>query len=72
MQACLGDLFSVSWMEHTEKADRSEIFLEEQAEYTKSRTSSWGMYVYGSHVVQYGDYKDTIMNQIIWKFFVLL
>lgn len=49
---CLGDLFSVSWMEDTEKHDRKRETLEQQYLMVKNRTLASES---GSHVKQYGD-----------------
>ncbi|KAJ1263551.1 hypothetical protein BS78_09G194200 [Paspalum vaginatum] len=51
----LGDLFSVAWMEETDSRDRCAETLEQQYELVRDRTSVNGTYVFGSHVMQYGD-----------------
>ncbi|KAK8504327.1 hypothetical protein V6N13_062677 [Hibiscus sabdariffa] len=51
---CLGDLYSVSWMEDTEKNNPVAETLQQQYERVKTRTMN-GDYKYGSHVMQYGD-----------------
>lgn len=66
--SCLGDLFSVSWMEDTESVNRANTLVEEQFKRVKDRTSQHEMYLYGSHVMKYGDDSDTIFNQIIGNF----
>lgn len=48
LNTCLGDLFSVSWMEDSDKADLSSETLETQIQRVKSRTSK-------SHVSIFGD-----------------
>ncbi|GAB2223032.1 hypothetical protein Droror1_Dr00017167 [Drosera rotundifolia] len=58
---CLGDLYSVSWMENSDRADLREETLEKQYEVVKNRTFAGGDE--GSHVMQYGDMginKDTL------------
>ncbi|KAK9806827.1 hypothetical protein WJX72_004028 [[Myrmecia] bisecta] len=51
---CLGDLYSVAWMENSEAADLDEETLEKQYELVKLRTSNDYTYMQGSHVMQYG------------------
>jgi len=51
---CLGDLFSVSWMEDTDSHVRTQETLEAQYERVKDRTSQNGTYTQGSHVLQFG------------------
>jgi legumain len=52
---CLGDLYSVSWMENSEHANLVEETLEKQYELVKLRTSNNNTYNQGSHVMQYGN-----------------
>lgn len=54
---CMGDLFSVSWMEDTERENIIDQTLECQYERVKERTSNDGTYTYGSHVKRYGEEK---------------
>ncbi|XP_024382719.1 vacuolar-processing enzyme isoform X2 [Physcomitrium patens] len=54
---CLGDLYSVAWMEDTEKENLKKETLEDQYLIVKSRTSNHNTYRSGSHVMQYGDLK---------------
>jgi legumain len=56
-ETCLGDLYSVAWMEDTEKENLKEETLEDQYVIVKSRTSNHNTYRSGSHVMQYGDIK---------------
>lgn len=51
---CLGDLYSVAWMENSESTDLTSETLEQQFELVKSRTSNNFTYMQGSHVMQYG------------------
>ncbi|KNA12578.1 hypothetical protein SOVF_124600 [Spinacia oleracea] len=50
---CLGDLYSVSWIEDSEKHNLRTESLKQQYELVKTRTSSNPFY--SSHVMQYGD-----------------
>ncbi|KAH9605251.1 hypothetical protein KSS87_019758 [Heliosperma pusillum] len=50
---CLGDLYSVSWMEDSEKRNLRAETLKQQYELVKKRTGS-DMF-YGSNVMEYGD-----------------
>ncbi|KAL6911720.1 hypothetical protein ACP4OV_000525 [Aristida adscensionis] len=52
---CLGDLYSVSWMEDSETHNLKEETIKEQYEVVKERTSSSNSYGVGSHVMEYGD-----------------
>jgi legumain len=54
-ETCLGDLYSVAWMEDTEQENLRKETLEEQYVIVKSRTSNHNTYRTGSHVMQYGD-----------------
>ncbi|KAL7595845.1 hypothetical protein Lser_V15G30522 [Lactuca serriola] len=49
---CLGDLYSISWMEDSDVADLNTETLEEQYLKVKARTSNNN--IVGSHVMQYG------------------
>ena len=51
LHSCLGDEYSIRWMEHTESIeDLSKVTLQEQFETIKQLTKK-------SHVMQYGDLK---------------
>lgn len=52
---CLGDLYSVSWMEDVDSNDVSMESLHEQFERVKKRTSNNYTFVQGSHVTEFGD-----------------
>ncbi|KAH7445918.1 hypothetical protein KP509_01G028600 [Ceratopteris richardii] len=54
---CLGDLYSVSWMEDSESHDLRNETLAEQYENVKARTSNYNTYTSGSHVMCFGDQK---------------
>ncbi|NP_001304244.1 vacuolar-processing enzyme precursor [Vigna radiata] len=58
---CLGDLYSVAWMEDSDRHNLRTESLHQQYKVVKDRTLSGGWY--GSHVMQYGDVefsKDTL------------
>ena len=52
---CLGDLFSISFLENCDASDLSHETLLAQYQEVKNRTSQHGTYQQGSHVMQYGD-----------------
>ncbi|GJM85672.1 hypothetical protein PR202_ga02145 [Eleusine coracana subsp. coracana] len=52
---CLGDLYSVSWMEDSETHNLKKETIKEQYEAVKERTSDSNSYGVGSHVMEYGD-----------------
>ncbi|KAJ0971380.1 hypothetical protein J5N97_019339 [Dioscorea zingiberensis] len=56
---CLGDLYSVAWMEDSDKHNLHTETLKQQYELVKTRTAvhNDNRYSYGSHVMQYGDVK---------------
>merc|ERR1711874_100218 len=56
--SCLGDLFSVSWMEDSDRGDRSETLAEQIRRVTKS--------VDMSHVMTFGD--DSFTGESIHNF----
>lgn len=51
---CLGDLYSVAWLENADASDLKTETLQKQYELVKTRTSHNGTYSQGSHVMQYG------------------
>ncbi|CAH9074320.1 unnamed protein product [Cuscuta europaea] len=53
-ETCLGDLYSVAWMEDSDKHNLRTESLKQQYRLVKDRTLS-GNSAYGSHVMQYGD-----------------
>lgn len=52
---CLGDLYSISFLENSDAEDLSIETLTKQYGAIKQRTSQNGTYNQGSHVMQYGD-----------------
>ncbi|XP_047049253.1 vacuolar-processing enzyme-like [Lolium rigidum] len=52
---CLGDLYSVSWMEDSDVHNLHTESLRQQYGVVKDRTSAHETYSLGSHVMQYGD-----------------
>mmetsp|Transcript_14739 Transcript_14739/g.44517 ORF Transcript_14739/g.44517 Transcript_14739/m.44517 type:complete len:505 (-) Transcript_14739:2015-3529(-) len=52
---CLGDLFSISFLEDDDEEDLINETMETQFEIVKRRTSQNGTYISGSHVLQFGD-----------------
>ncbi|XP_062099005.1 vacuolar-processing enzyme-like [Humulus lupulus] len=65
-ETCLGDLYSVAWMEDSDVHNLRTETLHQQYELVKRRTSSDNS-AYGSHVMQYGDIvisKDSLFNYI--------
>uniref|UniRef100_A0A0D9WKJ4 Legumain prodomain domain-containing protein n=1 Tax=Leersia perrieri TaxID=77586 RepID=A0A0D9WKJ4_9ORYZ len=55
---CLGDLYSVAWMEDADAHHNTRTApetLRQQYAAVRDRTSANGTYVFGSHVMQYGD-----------------
>ncbi|XP_051207852.1 vacuolar-processing enzyme beta-isozyme 1 [Lolium perenne] len=57
---CLGDVYSVSWMEDSEIHNLKKEAIKDQYETVKKRTSSSNNNLTGSHVMEYGDktFKD--------------
>uniref|UniRef100_A0A1J3FS65 legumain n=1 Tax=Noccaea caerulescens TaxID=107243 RepID=A0A1J3FS65_NOCCA len=53
-ETCLGDLYSVAWMEDSGMHNLQTETLRQQYELVKKRTAGAGT-AYGSHVMQYGD-----------------
>ncbi|GLT57227.1 hypothetical protein SLA2020_302150 [Shorea laevis] len=53
-ETCLGDLYSVAWMEDSDIHNLQTETLHQQYELVKERTAN-GNFAYGSHVMQYGD-----------------
>lgn len=51
---CLGDLYSVAWMEDSDKHNLRTETLRQQYELVKTRTANDNS-AYGSHVMQFGD-----------------
>ncbi|XP_058189144.1 vacuolar-processing enzyme-like [Rhododendron vialii] len=55
-ETCLGDLYSIAWMEDSDTHNMRTETLRQQYEQVKRRTAN-GNSAYGSHVMQYGDLK---------------
>ncbi|XP_030948088.1 vacuolar-processing enzyme-like [Quercus lobata] len=53
-ETCLGDLYSVAWMEDSDKHNLRTETLRDQYRLVKTRTANENS-AYGSHVMQYGD-----------------
>lgn len=68
VKACLGDLFTVSWLEYTESHDVSIQTIREQLDATTKRTSKSYSYTGGSHVSEYGPKDNPIQHQVIGNF----
>nr|GEW24756.1 asparaginyl endopeptidase 1 [Tanacetum cinerariifolium] len=51
---CLGDLYSVAWMEDSETHNLKKETLDQQFKKVKERTSNYDTYNSGSHVMEYG------------------
>ncbi|MCD7453545.1 hypothetical protein HAX54_021280 [Datura stramonium] len=51
---CLGDLYSVAWMEDSESHNLKRETIKQQYEKVKERTSNFNNYNAGSHVMEYG------------------
>ncbi|XP_010259032.1 PREDICTED: vacuolar-processing enzyme-like [Nelumbo nucifera] len=52
---CLGDLYSVAWMEDSETHNLKKETLRQQYHNVKDRTSNYNTYFVGSHVMEYGN-----------------
>ncbi|KAJ9147760.1 hypothetical protein P3X46_029883 [Hevea brasiliensis] len=52
---CLGDLYSVAWMEDSESHNLKRETLNQQYKTVKARTSNCNTYNAGSHVMEYGN-----------------
>ncbi|KAL6556659.1 hypothetical protein OROGR_005947 [Orobanche gracilis] len=55
-ETCLGDLYSVAWMEDCDIHNRRTETLKQQYQLVKKRTANENSFM-GSHVMQYGDLK---------------
>ncbi|PWA93794.1 asparaginyl endopeptidase 1 [Artemisia annua] len=51
---CLGDLYSIAWMEDSETHNLKKESLDQQFKKVKERTSNFDTYNSGSHVMEYG------------------
>lgn len=66
--ACLGDLFSVAWMEYAESHDIASELVADQLDYVTKRTSTDGTYDAGSHVIVYADSNQTMREEAVGNF----
>ncbi|KAG0613884.1 hypothetical protein M758_6G136500 [Ceratodon purpureus] len=57
---CLGDLYSVAWMEDADIENLKKETLRDQYLIVKSRTSNHKTYETGSHVMEFGDLKINV------------
>ncbi|KAL3498572.1 hypothetical protein ACH5RR_041304 [Cinchona calisaya] len=64
-ETCLGDLYSVAWMEDSEIHNLRAETLKQQYHLVKERTSN-GNLAYGSHVMQYGDLKLSLEDLFLY------
>ncbi|CAM0903615.1 unnamed protein product [Alopecurus aequalis] len=67
--ACLGDVYSVSWMEDSETHNLKKETLKDQYEVVKQRTSNSNKFTLGSHVMEYGDKKFTAEKLFLYQGF---
>ncbi|KAL0447413.1 UNVERIFIED_CONTAM: Vacuolar-processing enzyme [Sesamum latifolium] len=58
-ETCLGDLYSIAWMEDSDIHNLRTESLRQQYQLVKKRTANENSY-YGSHVMQYGDLKLSV------------
>ncbi|TVU50416.1 hypothetical protein EJB05_01787, partial [Eragrostis curvula] len=63
---CLGDMFSVAWMEDSDVRNLRNETLQQQYEVVKNNTLPHAGYRQGSHVMQYGDLIQS--NQSLYSF----
>ncbi|KAI3917689.1 hypothetical protein MKW98_021451 [Papaver atlanticum] len=63
---CLGDLYSIAWLEDSEKYNMKAESLEKQYEVVRRRTFNENS-DNGSHVIQYGDIKQ-LRNQSMYTY----
>ncbi|EPS65165.1 vacuolar processing enzyme-1b, partial [Genlisea aurea] len=62
---CLGDLYSIAWMEDSDIHNLRTESLEQQYQVVKKRTANGDSY-YGSHVMQYGELKLDLENLFLY------
>uniref|UniRef100_A0A453CJ26 Vacuolar-processing enzyme n=1 Tax=Aegilops tauschii subsp. strangulata TaxID=200361 RepID=A0A453CJ26_AEGTS len=62
-KTCLGDAYSVSWMEDSETHNLKKESIKQQYEVVKARTAPRNESSIGSHVMEYGDrtFKDEML-----------
>ncbi|TKY55414.1 Vacuolar-processing enzyme [Spatholobus suberectus] len=66
---CLGDLYSVAWMEDSETHNLKRESVKQQYQSVKKRTSNFNNYAMGSHVMQYGDTNITTEKLYLYQGF---
>nr|P49045.1 RecName: Full=Vacuolar-processing enzyme; Short=VPE; Flags: Precursor [Glycine max]BAA06030.1 cysteine proteinase [Glycine max] len=66
---CLGDLYSVAWMEDSEAHNLKRESVKQQYKSVKQRTSNFNNYAMGSHVMQYGDTNITAEKLYLYQGF---
>ncbi|KAG5028268.1 hypothetical protein AAZX31_05G053800 [Glycine max] len=66
---CLGDLYSVAWMEDSETHNLKRESVKQQYKSVKQRTSNFNNYAMGSHVMQYGDTNITAEKLYLYQGF---
>ncbi|TXG51095.1 hypothetical protein EZV62_023619 [Acer yangbiense] len=52
---CLGDLYSIAWLEDSETHNLKKETIKDQYQAVKDRTSNFNTYNIGSHVMEYGN-----------------
>ncbi|RVW50617.1 Vacuolar-processing enzyme [Vitis vinifera] len=63
---CLGDLFSVAWLEDSETHNLKKQTIEDQYQRVKVRTSNHNTYSVGSHVMVYGN--ESIKTELLYLY----
>ncbi|KAG2408337.1 hypothetical protein LR48_Vigan01g216800 [Vigna angularis] len=66
---CLGDLYSVAWMEDSESHNLKKETVAQQYQSVKHRTSNLQNYGMGSHVMEYGDANITAEKLYLYQGF---
>ncbi|CAL2259500.1 unnamed protein product [Prunus armeniaca] len=66
---CLGDLYSVAWMEDSETHNLKKETIKQQYQNVKKRTSNSNNYDVGSHVMQYGSKNITVEKLYLYQGF---
>ncbi|KAJ4846549.1 hypothetical protein Tsubulata_013552 [Turnera subulata] len=66
---CLGDLYSVAWMEDSESHNLKKETVEQQYKAVKARTSNYALYTAGSHVMEYGTRNITAEKLFLYQGF---
>ncbi|XP_064950083.1 vacuolar-processing enzyme-like isoform X2 [Musa acuminata AAA Group] len=63
---CLGDLYSVAWMEDSDKHNLRTETLKQQYQLVKTRTAVNDTYLFGSHVMEYGELELNMQNLFLY------